>query len=420
MKKLFKTEFARNVLKHFSGSAISNLITILALPVLTRLYTPDDFGLFQLMISTALTLSVISSLKLELAVLLPKHQVISDNVFKLALLTLLFTTALFGLLLIIFSEFLLDLLNAQKLMPYVIYIILGIFINGLFQLVQYIPIRSKDYIYLSKSKIAQAGFAQTSSLTAGFLGANFLGLYLSMLAGIFLNVLLLIRNKMHLFKGYSKKRLLAVLRRYKKFPLINTPMTFLNTLANELPVFMFTLFFGPEIVGFYMAANRLVKRPITMISQSLSQVYFQAASEAFHKGGSELLKLYKKTVSKMTMMIALPLLVVLLFAPEIVSMILGDEWRESGVYMQILTFWIFLQTINYTVSTTFLIIDKQEVGFYLIIASLIVRFLAMYVFKETVIGMMIALSISAGLFYLVYLLVMYFFLKKSIAEKAKS
>ncbi len=417
MKSLFKTEFARNVLKHFSGTAISNLITFLALPILARFYSPDDFGLFQLALSTVLTFSVIGSFKLEMAVVIPKYNVISNNVFRLALLTLLFTTTLFSIILFLFGELVLTFLNASELVPYVIFISLGIFVNGLFQLVQYIPIRAKEYIFLSQTKITQAGFTQISSLTAGILGANFLGLFLSMIAGILLNVIILIKKNSYLLSGYSKKRLLSVLRRYKKFPLINTPMTFLNNFSNELPVFMFTYFFGPEVVGFYMAANRLAKRPITMFGQSLSQVYFQSASEAYHQGSKELLKLFKKTVSRMAVIVAIPLLVIIIIGPELVALILGEEWRESGLYMQILTFWFFFQLINSTVGTTFVIIDKQEVGFLLIIISLIIRFIAMYIFKNSVVGMMIALSVSAGLFYLIYMIVMYYLIKNTIKEK---
>jgi O-antigen/teichoic acid export membrane protein len=354
---------------------------------------------------------------LELAVVIPKYRVVSNEVFRLSLLTLLFTTAVFSLILFFFGKSVLILLNASKLTPYVVFISLGIFINGLFQLVQYIPIRSKEYIFLSKSKIIQAGFTQTASLSAGILGANFLGLFISTLAGILLNVIILLKNSSFLLKGYSKKRMLVVLRKYKKFPLINTPMTFLNTFSNELPVFMFSFFFSAEVVGFYMAANRLAKRPITMIGQSLSQVYFQSASEAYHKGNNELLKLYRKTISRMAILLVLPIIIIVLFGPELVALILGEEWRESGIYMQILTFWFFFQLLNLTVGTTFIIIDKQEIAFLLIVIGLITRCLAMYIFKETVIEMMFAFSVSAGLFYLVYLLVMYYLVKQGHNKK---
>lgn len=414
MKDLIKSDFTKNVIKHFSGTAGANLITIISLPILTRIYSPDDFGLFQLMLSTVLTFSVISSLKLELAVVIPKYNVVSNTVFKLALIVLLITTTIFTLLFFLLGELILSFLNAEKLSPYVLYISFGIFANGLFQLVQYVPIRKKEYSFLARTKIIQSGLSQSSSLTAGLLGANFLGLYLSMVAGLLLNVLLLLRKKKDLFSIPSKKRLLTVLKRYKKFPLINTPMTFLNTAANELPVFMFTFYFGPEVVGFYMAANRLIKRPISMIGQSLSQVYFQSASEAYNKGGSYIIKLFRKTVFRMSLLVGFPLLVVVFWGPDLISLILGNEWRVSGVYMQILSFWLFFQLVNYTVGTTFLIIDKQEIGFYLIIISLIVRFLSMYIFRETVIEMMIALSISAGLFYFIYIIVMYLLLKKKI------
>ena len=198
MRNLIKSEFTKNVLKHFSGSAISNLIGLIALPFLTRLYSPDEFGIFQLLLSTILTFSVISSLKLELAIVIPKDRVISENVFKLALITLLFTTSIFSLGLYFFGELILSALSAEKLTPYILYISLGIFVSGFFQLVQYIPIRAKEYVFLSKSKIVQASFTQSSSLTAGFFGSNFLGLFLSMMAGILLNTFIILRKHTHL------------------------------------------------------------------------------------------------------------------------------------------------------------------------------------------------------------------------------
>lgn len=417
MKKLITSDFTKNVLKHFSGTAISNLITFISLPILTRLYSPDDFGLFQLLFSTVLTFSVVSSLKLELAIVIPKHEVISKNVIKLALVVLLITTTIFSLVLFFMGDVVLSLLNASQLTPYLFYISLGIFVNGLFQLIQYIPIRAKEYSFLAKTKIMQSGFSQTSSLIAGLLGANFLGLFLSATAGSMLNIILIARQNVDFFKSFSLKRMCVVLKRYKKFPIVNTPMTFLNTLANELPVFMFTFYFGPEVVGFYMAANRLIKKPISMFGQSLSQVYFQSASEAYNRGGKYLLKLFRKTVFRMSIIVGIPLTIIVFFGPDIVALVLGEEWRESGFYMQILSFWFFFQLTNYTVGTTFLIIDKQEISLYLIVGSLIVRFLAMYLFRETVTGMIIALSLSAGSFYLIYMIVMYRLLKKSLRDR---
>ena len=412
MKQVLKSEFAKNVLKHFTGTAGSNLITIAVLPILTRLYSASDFGMFQLLVSTVVLFSTISTLKLELAVVLPKYEVISNAVFKLAIVVLIATTAVFSLFLILFGNFILSALNAETLAPYIFYISLGIFTNGFMQLVQYLPIRAKDYSFLAKSKIIQSGFSQSAALGAGILGANFLGLFLSMVAGFILNVILILNKNRTSLRSFSNKRLLTVFKRYKKFPIVNTPMTFFNTLSKELPVFMFTIYFGAEVVGLYMAAKGLINRPINMIGKSISQVYLQTASDAYHRGGGELIKLYKKTVLRMALIVSIPLIIIIIAAPDIVAFILGDAWRESGYYMQILSFWIFFQFITSPVGTTFSIINKQEIGLVLIAISLAIRFIAMTIFSQNVTSMMTALSVSAGLFYLVYLLVMYFLLKR--------
>ncbi|MDZ7764223.1 MAG: hypothetical protein U5K00_07310 [Melioribacteraceae bacterium] len=173
MKDLIKSDFTKNVIKHFSGTAGANLITIISLPILTRIYSPIDFGLFQLMLSTVLTFSVISSLKLELAVVIPKYNVVSNTALNLPNRFINYNNDLYFTFLFTgrIDSF---LLNAEKLSPYVLYISFGIFANGLFQLVQYVPIRKKEYSFLARTKIIQSGLSQSSSLTAGLWALVFL------------------------------------------------------------------------------------------------------------------------------------------------------------------------------------------------------------------------------------------------------
>ena len=62
-------------------------------------------------------------------------------------------------------------------------------------------------------------------------------------------------------------------------------------------------------------------------------------------------------------------------------------------------------------STTFSVINRQEVGLVLTLLSLVVRFAAMYVYRESPYGLLIALSVASALFYLFYNVSIYYFIK---------
>lgn len=407
-----RTEFAKNVLKLFSGTALGNAIAFLALPVLTRLYTKETLGDLQLFLSTITTFGVVSALKYELAIVLPKDKRAGNYLIILSLLVLILFSTVISALFFIFGESFLRLLNAAELKAYVYFISLGIFLMGLMQVMQYVLVRFKKFGELARNKVIQILVTQIIAIGFGFMYPSFIILLIAQLTGFFTAAALVLLKGYFDIKNFRLKELLHYAIEYKKFPLVNTSLVFLNTLSLQLPVFMFKKYFSSEVVGLYMVANRLVNIPLNLFGRSVSQVYLQSASEAYHEGGEKLLKIYKNTVKKLALIAVAPIFIVLVAAPFLVEIFLGSQWREAGVFMQIITFWVYFQFINMPISSTFTIINRQEIGFYLVVLSLGIRFLAMYIFRSTPYQMLFALSISAGFFYIVYNLSIYLFIKR--------
>ncbi len=413
MKKYLKSksEFTKNVVKIFSGFAVVNIISFAVLPVLTRLYSTEDFGNFQLLLSIIITFSVISSLKYEMAIVLPKDECESSHIVVVSLLALLVTTGMYSILFFCGITFLLDLLNAKALESYSYLILVGIFLAGLIQVLNYTLIREKYFGDLSKNRIYQTLLTQGSSICLGLLNPSFFGLFISQIVGNVLAVFLVFKKNILNYKSIDLKKLKFYAFKYKKFPLVNTLSVFINTLSLQLPVFMFAKYYGPEVIGFYMLAKTLLSKPLDLIGGSVSHVYFQAASEAFHKSTSDLLAIYKDTVKKLIIIGIFPAIIVIFLAPFLIKFILGEMWIQSGIYMQIIIFWEYFNFVNSPISTTFLIINKQEVALILRSLSLFIRFFSMYYFRNDPIFMLWALSISAGIYYICYNLLVYHNLK---------
>lgn len=248
---------------------------------------------------------------------------------------------------------------------------------------------------------------QGSSICLGLLNPSFFGLFISQIAGNILAVFLVFKKNILDFKSIDLEKLKFYAFKYKKFPLVSTLSVFINTLSLQLPVFMFSKYYGPEVIGFYMVAKTLLSKPLDLIGGSVSHVYFQAAAEAFHKSTNDLFAIYKGTVKKLIIIGIFPTIIVITLAPFLIKCILGERWIQSGIYMQIIIFWEYCNFVNSPISTSFLIINKQEVALILRSMSLFVRFFSMYYFRDNPIFMLWALSISAGTYYIVYNLLVY-------------
>jgi len=410
------SEFNRNVLKLLSGTVLGNVVAFIALPILTRLYTKQALGDLQLFLSTVTTFGVISALKYELAIVLPKDKKAGNYLIILSLLVLLLFSLAISFLFLFWGAHFLKLLNAEFLQPYIYFIFLGIFLMGLMQTLQYVLVRVKKFGELARNKVIQMVTTQILAISLGLFYPSFISLFIAQLAGFLVASLLVLSRGYFHCNDFQFRELVRYAIQYKKFPLINTSMVFLNTLSLQLPVFMFKKYFSSEVVGLYMVSNRLINIPLSLLGRSMSQVYFQSASEAYQDNPNKLMSLYKETLKKLILLVTPFIGLILLFAPFFVELFLGKEWREAGIFMQIMTFWIFFQFLNLPISTTFTIVNKQEIGFILIIISLITRFLAMYYFRENYFQMLYALSISAGIFYFLFNYFIYLSVKKILKK----
>ena len=206
----------------------------------------------------------------------------------------------------------------------------------------------------------------------------------------------------------------ALLKRYAKFPAYNAPGAFLNNLSLELPVFLFATWFDSTVIGYYMVANQAVILPLNLIGTSVQQVYYQAASEAYAVDPQRLLGIYIRTVRKLALVGIIPLAGIAGLSPFLAGPIFGEALAPAGIYMAILTLGMFFRFLNSPIAATFAIVDRQEVGLALIAASIVVRFLAIWFFRDDIIHALWALSGATALFYAAYNVAIYRIIRQTI------
>ena len=407
-----QNDFFSNVLKISASTMISGIIVAITLPIITKIFTASELGKYQLIVSIITSLGVISSLKYEMAIVLPKNDDIAKIVYQIAFYVLIIFCSLLYILFFFADSFIFSYLNAKNILNLSKLIPIGVFFFGAFEIIKSSLIRKKKFSEFSLSKVYQVASTQILIIILGFINASTISLFTAFISGIIISSILFLKKSIIKVKSEISSSILDIAIKYKKFPLVNTFMVFSNTISNELPVFFLIKYHSSEILGFYMLANRLLVVPMNIIGTSIGKVYFQKASEVSNNNLSNLFKLYKETTLRLIKIGIIPFIFVISFSSIFIKFIFGPNWGTSSVIMQIMSFGMFFQFITSPISTTFTILNKQEISFYITIFAFSFRFFAMLFFHESLFSMLYALTASSAVYYLVYHIFVYRLLMK--------
>ena len=354
-----------------SGTVIAQVIGICIFPLLTRFYSPEDFGILAIYMSVLAIFTIVVTLRYQLAIPIVEKD---DDALYLVVLCLLINvviTTICTILIYSYGENILALLGASDLSPYVWLIPLGMFFSGLYQTLNYWAIRVKDFKNIAISKVLQV----TVMAGVQLLGYKFgiasliLGQALGQSAGSTTLAKSIFRFKKKSIFRPSKLKEQAV--KYRCYPLFDTWAALANTSGSQLPPLLFTAFFGPAVGGYYLLAHRIVSTPITVIGQAVGDVFISQAAEAWRNNNLHIL--FEKIVKKL-IMLSMPLVIYLMIAsPILFESVFGGKWREAGEYARYLSIWLGMVLVCSPLSTLYLVLEKQKQGMIFQMSMTIVR-----------------------------------------------
>ncbi len=364
LHKRKKTSFAGDVFTLGAGTTFAQFLSLLAAPVLTRLYAPEAFGLYAVFISITGILGVIACMRYELSILLPESDAEAANLFGVSLGFVVIISVLVALIVWFGGESFLHLINTPGLTPYLWLVPVFVFINGLFFALNYWNTRTRHFGRLSVARITSSFSTTTTTIGAGFagyptggsmIGARVFGqsVAVTVLAGQTW------RYDWGLFKKSIRWReMLYGLKRHRKFPIYSTWGAFLNTASWQVPAFILAAFFSSTVVGYYALGFRILQLPMSIVGRSIGQVFFQRAAEARIEGKlDDLVAVAFKQLVKVGLF---PTLMLTIVGSDLYTVVFGENWAEAGVYTQILSIWGFFWFISSPLSTLFSVLEKQD------------------------------------------------------------
>lgn len=374
VKTLFQGSFVKNVSMLVGGTAFAQLITIILLPVLTRLYSPEDFGVLAVYLSFVALISVVSCLRLEIAIPIPKEDKDAVALFVLSLGSVVMITLLTAVGTILFSKPI-DQATQGKLEGYVWLIPLSVFFSGIYAALQYWATRKKAFSLVAKTRLSQAIGGSSTQIGFGYAGLAPLGLLIGQLVSMGAGIIGLSRyfakNNSPLLRNITVSQLKSVFKQYDRFPKYSTWEAFANSGAIQIPVILIAYYAVSAEAGFLMLAMRLLSAPMSLIGGAVGQVYLAEASEKNYEGQLE--QFTHNTVRALAKIGTPPILFAGMAAPFLIPIIFGEEWQRAGILIAWMSPWFLMQFITSPVSMALHITNNQKIAMLLQFFGLLLR-----------------------------------------------
>jgi O-antigen/teichoic acid export membrane protein len=361
--KLKSHRFFRAVVTLASASAGGQLIMLAAIPFLTRLYTPEDFGVFAVFSALMSVVLVISSLRYELAIPLPQSQKSASRLLVIALAINLVVALMALCIVALFRSKIAEWAETPALETFLWLLPLAIITGGTYKALNFWAIRNKGYQKIAITKLTQSISNVLAQMLGGVSGVGGIGLILGQVIGQSVGITRLskglsIRN---LRLDTSRKHSIALLARYRKFPKYDVPAAGVNALSAQLSNVAMAVVFGPVAAGLFYLADRILAVPMSVISQSISQVFLGQAKEDIASG--QFYKRVRNVSIYLTAIASVVSILTMVLAAPVFQFLFGESWHASGLFASWLVWGLSMQFIYSPLSMVLVATERQGVNF---------------------------------------------------------
>lgn len=348
LARLRNSSFIKNVLIVMSGTVLAQAIGFALTPLISRLFTPADFGIFGSFNAVAGVIAAAITLEYSQAILLPKEKSDALDLFFISCISTIIMTLLCALACFIAPSSLMGIIKAPGVWVLAL-LVFTIMVAGFNVSLQSWCIRVKAFKQTSSSQVIRSLSSNSMQVGFGFFKAGPVGLIVSsVLSDLFASINLLyvflsdFKTSAH---NISWHRIKMLAKEYRDFPVYAASSNIINSLSMGLPVLLLTNYFGIVVAGAYAFGERILSAPMGLILKALRQVLFQKAAETDHHGGS-LLGLYIKITTGLFALAILPSLILFIWAPPIFAFIFGHDWLIAGQFASSLIIWLAFMFCN--------------------------------------------------------------------------
>lgn len=405
MKNKFNNQFYKSITALASGSIIAQVITFIASPIMTRIYTSDEIGEYTLILTVVTMFGSVICGKYDMSIV-PEEK--EERVFPLVKLSFIICLTLSLLISIAYGIYSLgDSKSSISILSASIFIFVLLFSTGIGNILLSYNNRNKEYKLMTSVNVFRTLGNCISMIVLGLLKFKSTGLLIAQIIGQMLGM----NRQAKSIKPYlrdilkvDKKNMIAAAKKHYKQPMYSMPATFFNSFSySSINIFINSLF-GKSVLGYYSMSYRILGLPLAVVSNNVSKVFFEEASREYNKT-----KQFNKTFNKTSLflcILAIPMVLFMIFlAPPIFKWFFGERWEISGHYVKILAPMFGIRFLVTALSPGMIIAKKQKSELILQVLFVIVS-IATYVISKiintSIYDYLKIISISFSSIYIVY------------------
>ena len=412
-----KSHYTKNILTLMTGTTMAQAIPIAIMPVLTRLYTPEEFGVLALFIAITAILGSISNGRYELAIMLPEKDEDAINVAALGLLISVALSLLILIVVFLFNQEITVLLGNDTIGIWLYLVPFMVLATGTFNVLNYLNTRKKEFKNVATAMVYKSVAAGVIQLSFGVAKAGVIGLisghFISQLFAIFRlakNI-----NVTYRLQSVSKGEILSQGKRYIDFPKYSMWAILANSLSFNFANILVSTYYSIVTLGFYSLAQKILYMPASLIGRSIGQVFFQEAAREKKETGKAI-NTFNKT-SKGLLLLSCFMFVPLYFIlPIVFELVFGKEWRLAGEYGQILLPFIAIQFVASSMSNLNNVFEKQKIALLWQLGLLVITMVTFFTSQAFGLAMESYLMVNSSVLFFYYLLLLMILRKVSKGE----
>lgn len=365
--KVTNKSFLGNVLTLLTGTVVAQFIPIAVSPILTRIYTPDDFGMFALYTSIISVIAVIANARYELAIMLPKEEKEALSLLALSIVIAVLVSLFLFIVVLLFHDHIALLLGNPDISSWLYLIPFSILLTGIYQPFNYWSNRQEQYRRLASNRMYQSTVTAGANLVLGSAKEGAFGLIIGgLIAQTMATCRLVFQSFKHdglAIKETSFHHFLKLMKRYDQLPKYAIGSGLLNSASVQLPIFILSSFFSGTVVGFYALSHRVLNMPMSILGSAVAQVFFQTSAQLSYDDINRLKTVTYNAYRKMLYIGVIPLSIVFAFGDYIFTFVFGSQWDTAGQYARLLSPWLLLVFVSSPLSNLFTVLEKQREGF---------------------------------------------------------
>lgn len=350
-------------------------------PVITRIYSPDAFGLLGTFMATLAVITPVAALTYPIAIVLPESDADAKNLAKLSAVISTVVATIIAIILLLGGGKIADTLNLQAIESFLFLIPLAMLFAAFHQILKQWLIRKKQFKITARMAVLHALTLNSAKVGIGWFHP----------VGTILVVLATLGNALHaslLWLGIRKQPeahpelnkpstdLKTLAMQHRDFPMYRAPEATLNALSQNLPIMMLATFFGPASAGFYTLSKQAMGVPTNLMGNAVGDVFYPRITEAA-KNNENLFGLLFKATMALASIGLIPFGIVAAFGPTLFDFVFGSEWVTAGEYARWLAIWLYFVFMNIPSIKAIPVLSMQGVFLGYTVISVLVRFSAL-------------------------------------------